>query len=285
MLSIIIPVFNSRETLKLTLDAVSCLKAITEVIVVENGSADLDQTDLAQEFGNLDLKLVQLKEPDLSTARNVGFSLSSGIYCWFLDSDDLIDPQVVEEALALMRTINPDVAYLGIRHQPFDSDPDRLNTPSAPSQHQLVLPPLASVVNPGWFLADTLTRNTYSPVTGAYIFCRRHLEAHAIRFHEGHFHEDHFFSGAAILASGGFLKTHRPGLIKVAHANSLSRSLDAGQSAKGYKTALRDLVAFAGTGSIGYLRILPFALLLTRIIAILVKLRMHPPDARNVLRH
>ncbi|MDH5754022.1 MAG: glycosyltransferase family 2 protein [Candidatus Bathyarchaeota archaeon] len=93
--SIIIPTYNSGETLA------ECLKSIHgqnylfyEVIVVDNFSSD-DTLKIAKEFG---AKIIQQKcNPAL--ARNIGIANSTGKYILFLDSDQVLSPSVVEECV------------------------------------------------------------------------------------------------------------------------------------------------------------------------------------------
>ena len=94
--SIIIPTYNSGETLA------ECLKSIHgqnylfyEVIVVDNFSSDDDTLKIAKEFG---AKIIQQKcNPAL--ARNIGIANSTGKYILFLDSDQVLSPSVIEECV------------------------------------------------------------------------------------------------------------------------------------------------------------------------------------------
>lgn len=93
--SVIIPTYNSGETLA------ECLKSVHgqnypfyEVIVVDNFSND-DTLKTAKEFG---AKVIQQKcNPAL--ARNIGIADSTGKYILFLDSDQVLSPSVVEECV------------------------------------------------------------------------------------------------------------------------------------------------------------------------------------------
>lgn len=93
--SIIIPTYNSGETLA------ECLKSVHgqnypfyEVMVVDNFSND-DTIKKAKEFG---AKIIQRKcNPAL--ARNVGITNSTGKYILFLDSDQVLSPSVIEECV------------------------------------------------------------------------------------------------------------------------------------------------------------------------------------------
>jgi len=93
--SIVIPTYNSSETLA------ECLKSIHEqyypfheVIVVDNFSSD-NTIKIATKFG---ARIMQRKcNPAL--ARNIGVANSTGKYILFLDSDQVLSPSVVEECV------------------------------------------------------------------------------------------------------------------------------------------------------------------------------------------
>jgi len=93
--SIIIPTYNSGETL------IKCLKSVHgqnypfyEVIVVDNFSND-NTLKIAKEFG---AKIIQQK-CNPAMARNIGVANSCGRCILFLDSDQFLSPLVVEECV------------------------------------------------------------------------------------------------------------------------------------------------------------------------------------------
>jgi glycosyltransferase involved in cell wall biosynthesis len=93
--SIVIPTYNSEETLA------ECLKSVHsqnypfyEVIVVDNFSND-GTLKTAKEFG---AKIIQRKCIQ-ALARNIGITNSTGKYILFLDSDQVLSPSVIEECV------------------------------------------------------------------------------------------------------------------------------------------------------------------------------------------
>jgi len=93
--SIIIPTYNSGNTLE------ECLKSVQgqtypiyEIIIVDNLSSD-STVKIAKEFG---AKITQRKcNPAL--ARNIGVANSTGKYVLFMDSDQVLSSSVVEECV------------------------------------------------------------------------------------------------------------------------------------------------------------------------------------------
>jgi glycosyltransferase involved in cell wall biosynthesis len=93
--SIVIPTYNSAQTLP------SCLESIRnqtyrniEVIVVDALSSD-ETVKISERFG----AQVVLQQSNQAEARNVGVAKSEGEYVLFLDSDQVLSPSVVEECV------------------------------------------------------------------------------------------------------------------------------------------------------------------------------------------
>lgn len=96
IISIIIPTFNSAKTLPL------CLKSITnqrnsllEVLIVDNCSVD-ETKHIAKEYG---AKLITHKGTQ-SAARNVGMAYAKGDFILFLDSDQQLESDLIEDCVS-----------------------------------------------------------------------------------------------------------------------------------------------------------------------------------------
>lgn len=91
-ISIIIPVYNTSRYLRKCLDSIVCQNIdynLYEVIVVNDGSPDEAQ-DIIDEYINKYPHLLAIKQQNqgLSVARNNGLKAATGLYVWFVDSDD-----------------------------------------------------------------------------------------------------------------------------------------------------------------------------------------------------
>lgn len=90
LLSIIIPCFNSARFISHTLDMLISQDLYDcEVIVINDGSTD-DTSKIVHSYieKNSKIKLVDKNNEGVSVARNLGITLSTGKYIYFLDSDD-----------------------------------------------------------------------------------------------------------------------------------------------------------------------------------------------------
>lgn len=104
-LSIIIPVYNTRDYLN------TCLASVTdegcadcEILVINDGSTD-DSGALAQEWAERFpalIRVITTENGGLGAARNVGLENARGDYLLFLDSDDSLEQGALAEILSAL---------------------------------------------------------------------------------------------------------------------------------------------------------------------------------------
>lgn len=102
MVSIIIPVYNRADLVRRTLQSVlsQTLRPL-EVVLVDNNSSD-GTLDVLQEFRSrhdcdgFSVKVAVEPIPGAARARNLGAGLSTGEWLLFFDSDDTMEPDMVE---------------------------------------------------------------------------------------------------------------------------------------------------------------------------------------------
>lgn len=98
-ISIIVPVYNSQETLKATLDSLvkQSLKNI-EIICVNDGSTDNSEEILNNYHKRYpQVKVVNTENQGPFSARSKGIELARGEYIGFCDADDTVDPRMFEK--------------------------------------------------------------------------------------------------------------------------------------------------------------------------------------------
>lgn len=99
LISIIIPVYNSEKYIAETIKSV--LKQSYrnyEVIIIDDGSTD-NSARIINGFRN-NCKIITKSNKGRSTARNDGLAVASGEYVLFLDSDDLLEEDALENLYA-----------------------------------------------------------------------------------------------------------------------------------------------------------------------------------------
>ena len=96
--TIIIPVYNVEKYLREAIDsAINQTYKNLEIILVDDGSTD-KSGEICDEYIKLDnrIKVIHKKNGGLSDARNAGLDSCTGKYIMFLDSDDFLEPDAVE---------------------------------------------------------------------------------------------------------------------------------------------------------------------------------------------
>lgn len=99
MISIIVPIYNVEQYLKACVDSIrSQTYKNIEIILVDDGSPD-ECPQLCDEYAKVDarIRVIHQKNKGLSGARNTGIDSATGEYLIFVDSDDTIEPTMVEE--------------------------------------------------------------------------------------------------------------------------------------------------------------------------------------------
>ena len=98
-ISVVVPCFNSGKTLKRTIDSIKNQTWVNkEIILVNDGSNDKETLERLNDYRNDSLvKLINQKNKGLSSARNKGVIHANGDFLYFLDSDDWIDKNTLEE--------------------------------------------------------------------------------------------------------------------------------------------------------------------------------------------
>lgn len=117
--SVIIPCYNQGHHIQETLDSV--LKQTyrdVEVIIVNDGSDDGSTTSLLNQIDVPNVQILHTENQGLAAARNNGIRVAEGQMILPLDSDDLIAPEYVEQAVAILEE-NEDVGIVYCRAKLF----------------------------------------------------------------------------------------------------------------------------------------------------------------------
>lgn len=115
--SIIVPVYNAGEFLSVCIDSILLQtdKSI-ELILVNDGSSD-DSGLVCDQYAERDSRVVVIhqKNQGVSSARNAGIDKISGQYVMFVDSDDIIAPNLVETLYSIIKESGADIASCELR--------------------------------------------------------------------------------------------------------------------------------------------------------------------------
>lgn len=110
--SIIIPVYNTKNYLKRCLDSVKNQTYNNlEIICVDDGSTDGSEY-IVDEYAKLDDRFIVIHKENggESSARNAGLQASTGDYIGFMDCDDWIEPDMYEVLVSNIQKYNADIS-------------------------------------------------------------------------------------------------------------------------------------------------------------------------------
>ena len=97
-ISVIIPVYNTKEYLKECIDSIlNQTIDLFEVIIVDDGSTD-GSLELINQYAesHSNIRVISQKNCGLGAARNIGLKISKGEYIYFIDSDDILEKNALE---------------------------------------------------------------------------------------------------------------------------------------------------------------------------------------------
>lgn len=108
LISVIIPVYNSARYIKECINSIlEQSYTVFEVILIDDGSAD-DSVEICRELSRADhrIRLLRQEHQGVSAARNYGIREANGKYLFFIDSDDMIHPQLLNSLYVLLESKN-----------------------------------------------------------------------------------------------------------------------------------------------------------------------------------
>ena len=200
-ISVVVPIYNRRNNLRLTLTALDKQSVRDfEVIVADDGSYD-DPLNVLYEFeGRFPYSYVyrQHDVPRISRARNDGARLAGGSAVLFIDSDVMLNPTAIGHYVNL-HAANPDLVICGR----YDWLPPQIITAAEvhthweviiegdmpemllPGEPQGIIGPDPRVKMPGWFDSQTIRRERY----GLYVYSGNLLVPKKLYWNIGGFDE------------------------------------------------------------------------------------------------
>jgi len=116
LFSIIVPMYNSEKSIRNCIDSIlSQTFSDFEIIIINDGSTD-ESLYLIEKYAQTDprIKIYSFSNSGVSISRQRGVTLSSGEYILFVDSDDTINPELLEKLyFNICQLSSPDI----IRYQ------------------------------------------------------------------------------------------------------------------------------------------------------------------------
>ncbi len=117
MISIIVPVYKVEKYLRKCVESIQAQTYCDlEIILVDDGSPD-KCPQICDDLARTDrrIKVIHKENGGLSSARNVGLDKATGEYITFVDSDDTINPLMIEYLFDAISINNADISMCGCK--------------------------------------------------------------------------------------------------------------------------------------------------------------------------
>jgi glycosyltransferase involved in cell wall biosynthesis len=119
--SIIIPIYNQENFISQCIESVRTQTfSDIEILCIDDGSEDATPVIL-EAFAQQDRRVKIYRQENLgaAAARNTGIQMATGTFIYFVDADDFIEPQLVEQCLERIEETEADMIIFGYRN--FDN--------------------------------------------------------------------------------------------------------------------------------------------------------------------
>ncbi|MCD8334987.1 MAG: glycosyltransferase, partial [Clostridiales bacterium] len=197
--SVVIPVYNTAPWLDEALSSIAnqTLREI-EIICIDDGSTD-ESLEILERLAAQDSRFVLFSRPNagLSCARNLGIAQARGKFLYFMDSDDWLEQDALEQSVAVMREKALDVLF-------FDWTNDYESEELAESFSRFQINDTRSRAYDDVCEGQTLLHrfceeNNYSGIVWRQILRTDFVRENALSFPPGLLYEDNPFTFAVLL--------------------------------------------------------------------------------------
>lgn len=117
LISIIMPVYNAEEYLKRSIESIiNQTYDNLEIILINDGSTD-NSLNICKEYEKKDerIKIIDQENKGVSATRNRGINESTGDYIMFVDADDYIEKNMIEDMVAKLTEDDIELIITGIK--------------------------------------------------------------------------------------------------------------------------------------------------------------------------
>lgn len=186
--SIVVPCYNVMDYVERCIDSiVNQTYENIEIILVNDGSTD-DTLKILEKYESLEnIKIIDQLNGGLSKARNVGIENSLGDAIFFVDSDDWINLETINNLVENMSMNDSDISVCGITYHTSKAKRD------VGVNKEILL------TGPEAVEAYYYKKNNMEPMVWNKLYKRELFED--LRFEEGKIHEDKYFTPKVLYKS------------------------------------------------------------------------------------
>lgn len=198
MLSVIVPVYNTKEYLP------ECLQSLDnqnienmEIIMINDGSTD-GSNDLLKEKSRNDkrFKYIEQENSGLSVARNTGLKYAKGKYVLFLDSDDWIyGKDNIKRMCQLADLFDLEIITGNVLSVYPNKEPEFWN-----KRYNEIFSS-DDIISGEKFFSNMITNHCYIPMVSNYIYRNSFLQINQFLFEPGIIHEDELWTPQVLVSA------------------------------------------------------------------------------------
>lgn len=183
ILSLIIPVYKVERYIAECLNSIFCQlngRNEVEIIIVNDGTPDNSMViidEITRDKTNV--RIINQANQGLSVARNTGLQYATGEYVWFIDSDDWLLPNAINDVLTCIAK-HPDVSVFSTILERHVEKQNKVEQEYFPSKLNLTG-------------KEYLQLRYKQGASQRFIFKKSFLTGHNLSFYPGILHEDGLF--------------------------------------------------------------------------------------------
>ena len=236
-ISVIIPAFNAADSIGVLLHTLLGETTLrTEIIVVDDGSTDETWTVLSA-ITDERLILIRQDNQGVYAARNTALAAHRGEWVVFLDADDRVSADFLQERLRTAREAQTDVVLFNARH-----------TDSAGylghSVHRRQ--PYGKTLTGQQWIRHCVSRREWPHYLWLQIIRSAYIREHGLRFQEGKSHKDILWTIRLAAADGRFYFSDRQDYLWVNNPTSITHRPDYYDiRAASYSDVIGDILALS----------------------------------------
>lgn len=177
-ISIIVPVFNVEKYLdRCITNIINQSYSNIEIIIINDGSTD-NSLDICNKYKKIDNRIIVINQENqgLSAVRNKGIDIATGEYILFVDSDDILNVDLLKNIESLLNKENDVICF---QHSINDS----MEYTYLDIEDKLKL-------SGEDFLELLYEKNKMFCVVWKYCYRKEFLDENKLKFHEGIIYED-----------------------------------------------------------------------------------------------
>ena len=196
LISIIIPVYNVAPYISRCLDSILMQKyEQCEILCIDDCSMDSSRYILA-EYQKSGVKVI-CNEQNLGAgaSRNKGLDIAEGEYIWFVDPDDWVQNDSLDQLSQYLIHFEPDVICFGMIHR-YQS-----KMVAGKRHYNRVRKLKTGIMTGAEYFCDAFEKNDYSSSPCDKLFRKDYLIDNGFRFEEGILEEDELFSLKTVLGA------------------------------------------------------------------------------------